>query len=83
MIKDVITNKVYEGKSCSCCGSDEVYIIHSINEDYPNDAEKDGLYCRCENCRKSVTKQNKLATTPMENYFIAVLDAINAWNFKN
>ena len=41
MIKDLITKKEYEGKKCIFCGSDNIYILHTINKDFPNDIEKD------------------------------------------
>lgn len=82
MIKDLITKKEYEGKKCIFCGSDNIYILHTINKDFPNDIEKDYTYCRCESCRNSVLKDES-QTQEKDRYFNSYQDAINMWNETN
>ena len=82
MIKDLILNKEYEGRSCRFCKSDNVYIIHCVNKKYPDDPNKDHVYCRCSDCKTTVIKDDSKVENK-DRYFENNQDAIEAWNEGN
>lgn len=51
MIKDLITNKEYQGEKCQICGSEDIYVIHTANPKNENNIDIDVVFCRCEKCR--------------------------------
>ncbi len=80
MISDVIVGREYDGKRCKRCDSEDIYVIHIVNWRSPNDVKSDFVYCRCDKCKRYVTKAY---TNENSDFFENVSDAINAWNNEN
>ena len=71
IIKDLITGKEYLGNRC-VCGSENIYVLHTKNQKYPDDVSKDTYMCRCEDCRRNFH--------PEYGYYPTVKITIQHWN---
>ena len=84
MIKDLITGKTYESKPCYLCRAEsaehEIFVIHTVNREFPGDVSKDEVYCRCNRCRNIPLESNW--ESPVKT-FNNVDDAVNWWNEWN
>lgn len=80
MIYDSITGKQYEANKCRMCGSEEIYVLHAINPEFPDDIDKDDVCCRCEKCRY-IPKENEWDSPTKQ--FNNVQEAVDWWNEKN
>lgn len=80
MIYDSITGKQYEAKKCRMCGNEEIYVLHTVNPLFPDDIDKDDVFCRCEKC-KYIPKGSKW--DGLTNCFNNVQEAVDFWNEKN
>jgi hypothetical protein len=80
MINDVITGKEYKAKKCRFCGSEEIYVIHTVNPLFPDDIDKDDVFCRCEKC--NYIPKIKGWDSPSK-HFNNVQEAVDYWNEKN
>ena len=80
MIIDCITNKKYESEPCSHCRSEEIYVLHAINPMFPDDIDKDDVFCRCEKCRH-IPRENGWDSPT--KHFNNVQEAVDFWNKDN
>lgn len=79
MIIDCITNKKYESEPCWICGCEEIYVLHAINPMFPDDIDKDDVFCRCDKCRYIPCERWDLP----HKHFNNVQEAVDFWNKKN
>lgn len=84
MIKDLITGKTYESKPCYLCRAEgaehEIFVVHTVNREFPDDVSKDEVYCRCNRCRNIPLESNWESSVKTFNN---VDDAVNWWNEWN
>jgi hypothetical protein len=80
MIIDLITGKTYKSEKCWHCGCEEIYVCHAVNPMFPNDIDKDDVFCRCNNCRY-IPKENRWDSPT--KHFNNVQEAVDFWNEKN
>ena len=84
MIKDLITGKIYESKPCRYCRAEgaehEIFVVHTINNDFPDDVTKDEVYCRCNRCRNIPLESNWESNVKIFNDVPAAVDWWNKWN---
>ena len=79
MVIDKITGQTYSASKCRLCGCEEIYVIHTINDEFPDDVDKDDVFCRCDKCRYVPSERWYLP----DKHFNNVKEAVDFWNKKN
>ena len=84
MVKDLITGKTYESKPCYHCRAEcaehEIFVIHTVNSEFPDDTSKDEVYCRCQRCRNVPLESNWASGVKIHTNVEEAVDWWNKWN---
>ena len=84
MIKDIITGKTYESKPCMYCRAEgaehEIFVIHTVNNKFPDEVSKDEVYCRCNRCRNIPLESNWASAVKIHTNVEEAVDWWNKWN---